>query len=118
MRNIEIVALRSSWDDGHEIDYHLKAVYIRRRPWDFEDTDRQGESNITRNSEAALHSNSTDHIDTMAAKGASISSGEKPQVEMIEDQKLALENTNSVMTDDLSSDTSIDWDPKEEKKIV
>lgn len=54
----------------------------------------------------------------MATKPASTSSGEKPQVEMIEDQKLALENTNSVMTDDLSSDTPTDWDPKEEKKIV
>lgn len=54
----------------------------------------------------------------METKPASTSSGEKPQVEMIEDQKLALENTNSVMTDDLSSDTPTDWDPKEEKKIV
>lgn len=52
-------------------------------------------------------------------KAASTSSGgEKPQVDMIEDQKLALENTNSVMTDDLSSDAPSDWDLKEEKKIV
>lgn len=54
----------------------------------------------------------------MATKAASTSSGEKPQIDMIEDRKLALENTNSAMTDDLSSDTPTDWDPKEEKKIV
>ena len=55
----------------------------------------------------------------MATKDASSGvDAEKQHVEHIEDEKLALENTNSVMTDDLSSDTPTEWDPKEEKKIV
>lgn len=55
----------------------------------------------------------------MATKGAAVGTdAEQHHGEHIEDQKLALENTNSVMTDDLSSDTPADWDPKEEQKIV
>lgn len=55
----------------------------------------------------------------MATKSATTGGdAEKQHVEHIEDQKLALENTNSVMTDDLSSDTPAEWDPKEEAKIV
>lgn len=41
VRNMEIVALQSSWNDGHEVDVHREKVYIRRRPWDLEYRDRQ-----------------------------------------------------------------------------
>ena len=55
----------------------------------------------------------------METKGAPSSiDAEKQHVEHIEDEKLALENTNSVMTDDLSSDTPAEWDSTEEKRIV
>lgn len=55
----------------------------------------------------------------MATKDAySDVDAEKQHVEHIEEGKLALESTNSIMTDDHSSDTPAEWDPKEEKQIV